>query len=206
MHEPSLDTSFQNEITEHTLVGPSAHIAHSPRSIILQCGILYYSIRDIPDPPGLSFVHDLSKLDRLWDDSSPQWDRLSPVVIRGVPIAIIHWQTIYCYGHNRWWRGISQKWYQWKFLVAEYRSLSPTGFWCKYCHDGVPLKVTCIMRLQCQARRAEDDAMVTRAHLAYNAEEFAHIFAYRTTGRVTRVMTDARTIAQLYRRILARQC
>jgi hypothetical protein len=62
------------------------------------------------------------------------------------------------------------------------------------------------MRLQCQARRAEDDAMVTRAHLAYNAEEFAHIFAYRTTGRVTRVMTDARTIAQLYRRILARQC
>ena len=40
-------------------------------SIFLSGGLLRFNIGDIPDPPALTFVHDVAKLDRMWDDSAP---------------------------------------------------------------------------------------------------------------------------------------
>jgi hypothetical protein len=75
---------------------------------------IQYAAADIPDPPAISFVHDLASLDRLWDDTSPQWNNASPLYIRGKSIALIYWPSVYRYRGTQQWSCIKQHWFEWK--------------------------------------------------------------------------------------------
>jgi hypothetical protein len=93
--------------------GPSAS-SHQKYTLRLANTIIEYSARDIPDPPALSFVQDLARLDRQWDDKSPQWDDTSHLRILGHRIALVYWPQIYQYKGTRQWTGIKQRWSDWK--------------------------------------------------------------------------------------------
>ena len=97
-------------------------------SLQLAHDIITYSTNDIPDPPTLSFVCDLAKLDQLWDDKLPQWDNSSPLRIQGLSIAIIYWPQVYWYQGTRQWRGIKQQWFEWKVHSNHSFRLKPYNF------------------------------------------------------------------------------
>ena len=75
---------------------------------------IQYMAADIPNPPTISFVHDLARLFRSWDDNSPDWDGSSPLRIRGKCIALVYWPTLYRYRETKQWHGIKQRWFEWK--------------------------------------------------------------------------------------------
>ena len=79
---------------------------------------VHYSAADIPDPPALSFTQDLARLDRQWDDRSPQWDNTSPLCILNHPIALIYWPKVYQYRGNKQWTGVKQRWFEWKVRTS----------------------------------------------------------------------------------------
>jgi hypothetical protein len=93
--------------------GSSARL-HQRYTLQLANTIIEYSAGDIPDPPALSFVQDLAKLDRQWDDKSSQWDNTCHLHILGHPIALVYWPQIYQYKGTRQWTGIKQRWSDWK--------------------------------------------------------------------------------------------
>jgi hypothetical protein len=115
------DRSAQQLLLQSAAVSPYAtDNSTSASSLSHACfldladGQLRYLPTEIPDPPALSFAHDLARLDRLWDDRSPQWDNTSPLYIQGKSIALVHWPTVYRHRGTKQWRGIKQRWFEWK--------------------------------------------------------------------------------------------
>jgi hypothetical protein len=101
---------------------------HSRTLVLGDDKLLYYRTDDVPDPPALNITGNIPKLARMWDDSSVDWDRSSPLVINDVPIALIHWKVVYS---GKVWAGIKQNWHSWKVCnscvhvlsLMEYRSV-----------------------------------------------------------------------------------
>ena len=76
---------------------------------------------DVKAPPIISFAHDIAGLNRMWDDTSSNWDNKSPLVICGRLIALVYWRDVYksSRGKNEhWkpgqWRGTKDKWFKWR--------------------------------------------------------------------------------------------
>jgi hypothetical protein len=86
-------------------------------SLKLADATIKYLACDIPDPPAMSFVNDLSQLDRMWDDHSPQWDSSSPLRISGHPIALVYWPRVFRYQGSTQWQGIKQRWFEWRVCL-----------------------------------------------------------------------------------------
>jgi hypothetical protein len=111
----------------------SSNTSNTTNSRILVLGDgekLFYRTEDVPDPPALNITGDIPKLARMWDDSSTNWDRLSPLVIKKAPIALKHWKEVYAGG--KIWAGIKQTWHSWKVGNPRIHVLSLM----EYCHDG----------------------------------------------------------------------
>jgi hypothetical protein len=106
-------SSFKTGGTSH-LPRPSFTSQTRMYSLRLADSIIRYCTADIPDPPALSFVRDLSLLDKMWDDRDPQWNNSSPLRICGRSIALVHWPIVYRYRGNTQWKGIKQRWFEWK--------------------------------------------------------------------------------------------
>jgi hypothetical protein len=182
-----------------------------------RCAINYFAA-DVPDPPALSFVRDLERLYRVWDDNYPQWDNSSPLHIRGNSIALVYWPKVYRYQGTRQWTGIKQRWFEWKVrtdflplfttltafaksLVTEYRALGSEEFWAKYSSDGKPLPITNILKQVKEARLQEDRRVVELAKVQYG-DDFQNIFVYRKAGSsVPHVLLQPYAIANRYRKL-----
>lgn len=93
----------------------SSHMKSTTNSCTLVFGdgeLLHYHAEDVPDPPALNITGNIPKLARMWDDSSIDWDRSSPLVIKDVPIALKHWKEVY--SGSKIWAGIKQTWHSWR--------------------------------------------------------------------------------------------
>lgn len=90
---------------------------------------LEFTEQDVGPPPVISFANDLPRLNRMWDDTSANWDGHSVLVIKGIPIPIIYWKEVYARtksggswksGH---WKRVKGSWCEWKVSVV-YNSLN----------------------------------------------------------------------------------
>ena len=92
-------------------------LASAPPRLSILClanSTIQYRPTDIPDPPALSFVRCISRLDEMWDDRSPQWNHSSPLYICGRSIPLVYWPNVYRYRGNTKWKGTKQRWFEWK--------------------------------------------------------------------------------------------
>jgi len=72
--------------------------------------LLHLADDEIPDPPAVSFVNDIPRLNAMWDDHTEHWEGKSVFTIQGHPIAIEHWPLLYRYGRERQWQGTKSRW------------------------------------------------------------------------------------------------
>lgn len=73
---------------------------------------------EIPDPPAISFAHDIPCLNGMWDDHTEHWKGLSVIVIRSNPIAAKYWPLLYRYSKEHQWQGTKNKWNDWWVSAA----------------------------------------------------------------------------------------
>jgi len=74
-------------------------------------GLLEYNESDdCPPPPLNGMVSSPARLLEIWDDRFSTGKCKSPLVIRGVPVAVKYWQAFYGNFKNKRWNGIKQMW------------------------------------------------------------------------------------------------
>lgn len=79
-------------------------------SIDLHTGVLYFTNKDVPEPPtGIGL--DIEALASIWDDSWPSWKHVSPLVIKGKPIPLKFFHSIYI--RSSQWKFLKQNWSKW---------------------------------------------------------------------------------------------
>lgn len=84
-------------------------------SIDLHTGVLYFTKKDVPEPPtGISL--DIEALAAVWDDSWPNWKHVSPLVIKEQPIPLKFFHSIYI-GSSQW-KSLKQNWSRWNVSVV----------------------------------------------------------------------------------------
>jgi hypothetical protein len=92
-----------------------------PRVLILGSGQeIQYNLHDIPEPPAVKINGDVAKLVGMWDDLWNEWDVSSPLILKGVPIPLKHWKSVYSnLGQgSKTWTGIKQLWHSWNVRVS----------------------------------------------------------------------------------------
>lgn len=102
------------------------------RTITLAGGLrVEFTANDIGLAPLISFADDLPKLNRMWDDISPYWDGRSALLIKGLPIPIVYWKSVY--GRTKSgglplkadeWRGLKGRWSEWKVSFRHIHALT----------------------------------------------------------------------------------
>jgi hypothetical protein len=93
----------------------------SARKRVLMLGnrrTITFTDSDIPDPRAHSFADDIPDLNRKWDDTSPYWDGTASLKIKGHPIALVYWPTVYSRHRPYQWTGIKQKWGEWQVCLS----------------------------------------------------------------------------------------
>ncbi|KAG2354914.1 hypothetical protein BDR07DRAFT_1493930 [Suillus spraguei] len=97
---------------------PSASLSLAigkPRLLHLGDGtILQVDSNKIPDPPAISFAHNIACLNSMWDDDTEHWKGLSVIVIHSHPITVKYWPVLYRYGKDKQWKGMKKKWSDWQ--------------------------------------------------------------------------------------------
>lgn len=159
-----------------------------------------YQSSDLPPyvPVGISL--EIEVLARLWDDSWTSWNKTSPLVIKSIPVALIHWPSV------RWpspvWAKAGKTWKRWEvgsserllmfssliksedtqILMIEYHRLGPTCFASKWQIGGVMMITSHIIAaLEIDARNADID-LTAKARAEYG-DTFAQHFTYLKGGR-----------------------
>ena len=56
---------------------------------------LMFMEADIGSPPLTGFADDIADLNRMWDDTTPNWGGTSVLEIKGHPVPIIYWKDVY---------------------------------------------------------------------------------------------------------------
>ncbi|KAG2141618.1 hypothetical protein BD769DRAFT_1349586, partial [Suillus cothurnatus] len=166
---------------------------------LLQLGdgtILQVDASEIPDPPAISFAHDIPRLNDMWDDHTEHWKGLSVIVIRGHPIAVEYWPLLYRYGKQQQWQGTKNKWNDWRVIVERYRQGSPEQFWATFSVEGEHMKYTTIVQKLHDIRMSVDSRLAEQAHREFGATFDARFTYWR--GGQEYVMTKVSAIAKRY--------
>ncbi|KAH8997084.1 hypothetical protein EDB86DRAFT_2828856 [Lactarius hatsudake] len=159
---------------------------------------LCFEKQSVPDPPLISFVRDLPRLMRTWDDSSPEWTPSEAVLrIQGEPIALKHWPTVYRYGKSGQWACTKKNWAHWRDIATSWQELTETGFWQKFTADGQPMSYTAICEALKEERMAADCCLAEQAKDKYG-DGFGAAFGYRR-GSEHIVRNKSSAIARHYR-------
>ncbi|KAG1825453.1 uncharacterized protein BJ212DRAFT_1294889 [Suillus subaureus] len=129
LHEPSAAQSLPIPNTEG-ITHSSVKIIASPtgKPWLLQLGdgtILQVDTSEIPDPPAISFAHDILHLNDMWDDHTEHWK-------------VEYWPLLYCYGKQQQWQGMKNKWNDY-----------PKQFWATFSAKGEHMKYTIIIQKLC---------------------------------------------------------
>ena len=109
VHPPS--SSCCEPTPAETATGNSGGLRH------LKLGdktVVSFTVDSIPDPVAVSFVHNIPRLNSMWDDTSHHWGQESVLTIKGHPIPIVYWPDIYRYGKTRQWKGTKSSWADWR--------------------------------------------------------------------------------------------
>ncbi|KAG2130844.1 uncharacterized protein EDB93DRAFT_1179146 [Suillus bovinus] len=169
----------------------------NPRLLHLGDGtILQVDDSEIPDPPAISFAHDIAHLNSMWDDHSEYWKGLSVIVIRGHPIAVKYWPVLYRYGKDKQWKGPKKKWSDWRDIIECYRQGSPEQFWATFSAKGEHMKYSAIVDKLHDVRKSTQSRIVEQVRREFGAT-FDTDFTYRRGGGEY-VMTRPSAIVKRY--------
>jgi hypothetical protein len=76
---------------------------------------IYIIEDDVPNPPALTFAHDIARLNSIWDDTSVFWDGSKAVfAVKGEPVALVHWPVLYGRWKGSQWDGLKKLFSEWK--------------------------------------------------------------------------------------------
>jgi hypothetical protein len=75
---------------------------------------LKLTLAKIPDPPAVSFVDNIPRLNQMWDDTSIYWHMDSQLHTQEQAIALSHWPMLYKYSGAPTWKRIKSKFFEWK--------------------------------------------------------------------------------------------
>ena len=113
---------------------PATSSSAPTRTIILGDGTeLTFTEADVGSPPLTGFADDVAGLNRMWDDTTPNWGGTSVLEIKGHPIPIVYWKDVYMNSNRgfpwkpRQWHGMKSKWFNWKVSFF-FRSLNAVLF------------------------------------------------------------------------------
>ncbi|EDR13955.1 uncharacterized protein LACBIDRAFT_321655 [Laccaria bicolor S238N-H82] len=173
-------------------------------TIILGDGTeLTFTEADVGSPPLTGFADNVAGLNRMWDDTTPNWGGTSVLEIKGHPIPIVYWKDVYM-NYNRgspWkprqWHGMKSKWFNWKVVVHRYCQGTHTQFWDEFSHNGERLCFTKIVQQLSELRKDEDQATAEHARAEY-AANFPSFFLYKKNW-VSHIKTKPSDIAKTYR-------
>ncbi|EDR02426.1 uncharacterized protein LACBIDRAFT_332289 [Laccaria bicolor S238N-H82] len=153
-------------------------------TIILGDGTeLTFTEADVGSPPLTSFADDVAGLNRMWDDTTPNWGGTLVLEIKGHPIPIVYWKD--------------SKWFNWKVVVHRYCQGTHTQFWDEFSHNGEQLCFTKIVQRLSELRKDEDQATAECARAEY-AANFPSFFSYKKNG-VSHIKTKPSDIGKTYR-------
>ncbi|KAJ3731767.1 hypothetical protein DFJ43DRAFT_361546 [Lentinula guzmanii] len=152
---------------------------------------------DVRAPNQVSFATNISRLDRVWDDESPNWDPVDCgtrlLSINGVPIALRYWRNVYGGKKDKRWRGIKGIWTEWKFIIEQYRLSTPEVFWDRFTSaTGERYNWKAICDALREERAIHNKELADTAKLEYG-DNFHKFFSNRG-----KVMVDVSAIAHRY--------
>ena len=221
--EPAAELAGLSTVTSGECCAPggsatSAEPDTTVKSRVLKLGdgtLLHLADGDIPDPPAVSFVDDIPRLNGMWDDRTEHWQGRSVITIQGHPIAIEYWPLLYRYGRDNQWKGTKSKWTDYRVrlsllpsdcppdlclcsqdIILRYRQGSPEQFWAEFSADGEHMKFTSIIQKLRDMRKSAYCDVERQARETYGPEFDAH-FTYRRGGKEY-VMTKPSAIAKRY--------
>jgi len=188
------------DVIMHDTPVPAASPVDSGDVTVYRIGIgngkrLAFKYTDILDPPHVTFVTNIARLDRVWDDEAPNWDagdcsKIS--IIKGATVALRYWPDIYKNKNDQRWKGVKAVWTEWKYVVERYRSSTPDAFWVEFSADGERFTWKAICAHLRGLRVARDEKLTTEAKAEYG-DRFAQVFCSRG-----KVMVDKSSIARRY--------
>ncbi|KAG1781313.1 hypothetical protein EV702DRAFT_1193492 [Suillus placidus] len=165
-----------------------------------------FAVSSIPDPVAVTFMHNISRLNAMWDDTSYYWKGESVLMIEGRPIPIVYWPDVYRYGKCGQWYGTKSRWTDWRSttsplqdVISRYRQSTPANFWEEFLVNDREMNfMKIVSELRRQHNTSKDD-IVMRAHKEFG-NAFDSLFWYRK-GDKTYVMTDKSAIARHYQQL-----
>ncbi|KAJ3911752.1 hypothetical protein F5877DRAFT_85575 [Lentinula edodes] len=166
--------------------------------------VIYYKYREVREPRQISFVTDIARLDRVWDDEQPNWDPVdcgSLLEINGAPIALKYWKQVFSRKHDGAWSWFKRLWVEWKYVAERYRSSSSEQFWQEFSSStGDRFHWKAITNRLRDLRSEHDQQLVDQAKAEYG-DNFSKVFVNNRGN----VLTDKPTIARHYRIELAKR-
>ncbi|KAE9389539.1 hypothetical protein BT96DRAFT_980670 [Gymnopus androsaceus JB14] len=157
---------------------------------------LEFHCLDVPDPLLLSFVKDIPKLGRVWEDTRPEFSPSEcSLKIKGHAIALKHWPITYSYSHDQCWKGTKKTWDNWKiyppspismlyFLrsfqwVAEcYHQSTLENFWEEFRDDNGHKMTFMAISKTLQKLQTEADQCLVQQQREWLGSEFSQQFQY----------------------------
>ncbi|KAG2114583.1 uncharacterized protein F5147DRAFT_569971 [Suillus discolor] len=161
--------------------------------------VLELADAEIPDPPAISFVNNISWLNSMWDDCMVHWQGESVMNIQGHLIALEYWPLLYHYGCDHQWKSMKSKWTDWRYVVECYREGTEAQFWEEFSADGKCMSYTVIIQKLCAKRKMVLTAAVEHACKEYG-DEFNDLFTY-WKGREEHVMVKPSVVAKRFNQL-----
>lgn len=200
---PALDLTVNESITESMkmttepipkpMKAATDPINESTKVLVLGNGTrLEFHSSDVPDPLSLSFVKDIPKLGRVWDDTRPEFSPSEcSLKIKGHAIALKHWPITYSYSHDQRWKGTKKTWDNWKWVAERYHWSTPENFWEEFRDEnGHKMTFTAISKTLRKLRTEADQRLVQQQRERLGSE-FSQQFQVRG-----RTMVRASAIAK----------
>ena len=178
---------------------------------------LEYIDSDVPEPPSVGLEIEL--LTAIWDDSWPTWRNKSPLVIKGRPVALKHFRSVYI-GSSQW-ASVRQQWSKWnvsglhsivsylfdktsfgqKFLMKEYISSGAHKFWERWSVDGKRSTPSQILAGLAKKRKDAEKADADAARKEYvTNDDFEEVFSYRKGAQKFNMVSE-KAIARRFRQL-----
>jgi hypothetical protein len=178
---------------------------YGPRSRSLQLGngtMIMFSEDDVPNPPLMTFAHDIARLNSIWDDTSTFWTPADAVFfVKGQAIALVYLPELYRRWKGQQWDGLKKQYSEWKPLIERYRSGTAQEFWREFSQDGKCFPYSRIIKALRDRRKEDNMRTVQEAQLVYG-DSFNSLFSYMKNGKAV-VMTAPSEIAKRYHELQA---
>ncbi|PBK80427.1 hypothetical protein ARMGADRAFT_949668 [Armillaria gallica] len=161
---------------------------------------------EVPPTQPFRFSADIQRLISSWDDTSSEWNPPMdhPIKIRGQPIPVKHWRKLYSYNKSAGdeWGRLKNEWSRWRYFMERYYLLGSADFWTRYSNSRGRMSYTQISSSLRKERKQTNERLTKQARNEYG-DAFDTEFGYAKSKNNCMkwiVMTDASSIARLYRK------